>query len=297
MGWRLYDANGIQKRTALIANGLTLDTDSTFAANSDAVAVSQKAIKTRFDGLSNLYFSLNGDNAVTGTGNFASGYLKLPVSSAALSTAFVEFDNTRKMVLIGDSERNRAIGPQSWAVYATHPLYVSQATYSKKWDLFAAVGIMYFPVVVPAHMMVDGFRVGVGDAAFALRTFNVLLYENRMNNGNSDLVLLAHGAYNTSVSGPVTVNVPLTPTRPLYIPPGSYICAIQNLNASGTQGILGHTTNAAYHTAYSINVPSGVMGTTDGTSTLDVSGSWASSENVPVFAIMGRFAGQASAWG
>lgn len=179
-GWHVYGADGIEKKIAsnVVAvspvltdptlngnvNGTVVDTDSTLAANSDTKLASQKATKSyissQLGAAAGNLFGLYINNDVTGTGNFASGYLGLPIGTGSVPESFITFHPTRKRLYMGDGLRNRGITMGGFCPFALPWGFdESAATSVRQLDPYNSpyMESLILPFFIPAPMQIVSF--------------------------------------------------------------------------------------------------------------------------------------------
>lgn len=231
-------STGIPKLASGVFSLLGLDTDGTLTANSDAVLSTQKAIKTYVDALSALVFKLAQNNNVTGTGNFASGLLGLPKGSTTLQNAFLEFDTARALLLLGDSQRNRAVSANGWCPYAVQLGAKENDAFSNSWAMTVGRSVA-IPILVPTHMLLASVSVWQVDTTLA-RSWGWALYEQAYNNGNASentATRIAAGSATQTFTATAASLQTITASANTYLAPGVYWLVVQNRHASNSFGM------------------------------------------------------------
>lgn len=225
-------------------SGTAVDTDTTLAANSDTKLVSQKAVKAYIQSvnntLQNLVFLLAANNNVTGTGNFASGYLGLPMSTATLQDGFLEFDTTTEQVLIGDGVRNRVVNPIGWCPYALGiGINAAQAFTTTGYTLPANGGTGIVPIFVPGYMMLTSVSWMNVDATLARAARWDLYVQDQQTpvSGENTLRRVASSNGSDSFTATVASFRTLAASADVVLSPGLYWLALQNTQASNVYSV------------------------------------------------------------
>lgn len=270
-GWHVYGADGIEKKIAsnIVAtnpiinggvSGTAIDTDATFAANSDTLLASQKATKSylvaQLGAAAGNLFGLFLNNHVTGTGDFGAGSLIIPKSTVALQEAQIQLDSTRRVPVYSDSVKTRAMGEIGYAPFA-YPLdYSPTGTLTTNMNNDPAGKMWLLPMLVTGHMNLRGISVKC-DSTEGDRKFGWLLLEQRdqddntlyvVARSNADVTVGAAGVINSAVFGAT-----------VHIFPGIYWLGVQNRHASSNirwASISGYGTHLMnYQLLESVTIP------------------------------------------
>jgi hypothetical protein len=162
--------------------------------------------------------------------------VKLILASAAALPAIdgeVQWQSTRKLLLVHDTQRERGISPVGWLPYA-FPIG-APTTFTTNLTLSANGGAYACPIEVKSSMLLQSVTVINGDAT-GVRTWNWYLYEQSLNNGNAGeatLNLVASGAAPETWTATVASNRTIDAAgAPVYLAPGVYWLVIHNEHAS-----------------------------------------------------------------
>lgn len=274
-------------------SGTAIDTDSTMAANSDTLLASQKAIKSHINA---LVFLLAQNNNVTGTGNFASGHLRVPGEFANIDDGFLQYNSSVPSLLIGDSQRARSVSVVGWTPYAFPVAPMSTGAQGSAIALAANGGSLIVPIHVPAHMLLDTVLIGFSDTT-AARSYKWGIFDMPLNNGNAgentlplNIDISTEDSYTAAAAG-LRSSVPST--QPWYLAPGVYMMLIQNRHA--TNGLSISTFNQGVYTGQFVCKTKTL--TNPFTTTVDiVAATWTGQVTIPAIRLKGRIAGMTAAW-
>lgn len=204
------------------------------------------------------------------------------------------YDSTRKIMMFHDGVRKRSISDFGFMPYAYAigggPTQVTTTALA----IAANGGAIAIPVVLEAHMLLDGVSLWNTDAATARGPVEFALYEDRLDNANAlSLVTGAVGSLATWTPTVASLRTIAATSPPVYLPPGTYWLLLKNNHASNTLG-LGVTAagTMATNTAQTKTLTTTAFG-----STLDlVAATWTKIATVPGVRLNGRAFGQASAF-
>jgi hypothetical protein len=108
-------------------------------------------------------------------------------------------------------------------------------------------GAVAWPIIVAGHMLLDSFILRNQDTTAVLRTCEVRLYKQRLNNGNAgeatvDEVPNANGNDSFTAGGVATLRT-ITLGAPVYLCPGIYWLVVRNTSGANTWSV-GTTTQS-----------------------------------------------------
>lgn len=226
------------------------------------------------------------------------GKLRLPTAAGITLTtteAYIGEDSTPHDLLMYDSQRSRVIGSVGWQAYAVPVGYGSTALLAAS-SLAANGGTAAIQIPVTGHMLLQAVYIWNTDTSTA-RSWNWSLYKQYLNNGNAGENSLTRVAVGTAADsftpGAASMRNIAASGAPIYLGPGIYWLAVQNVHASNTFGLGNSTTGTAatfqYWKTKTTTNPNG--------STLDfVAVTWAMQTGVPFAALDGRVFGQTTGW-
>jgi hypothetical protein len=218
--------------------------------------------------------------------------------TAALTTTegYAAWQSTTKRLLLYDAQRERALSSVGWTPSALPLIYDPSAALTTAYALAANGGTLVIPILVTGHMLLQGVTVRNTDAASA-RSWRWHLYEQYLNNGNAGentLTRIESGNGNDSFTAAAASNRTLNGTSaPVYLAPGVYWLAIQNVHATSTFGLGSTAAGSAFapNSAQSktLAVPLGA--------TLDmVAATWTKLADIYGVRLNGRVFGQTTAF-
>ena len=203
----------------------------------------------------------------------------------------IGWQSTRKLQLIYDTQRERAVSEIGWMPYA-YPVGVGPTNLTAtSLSLPAAGGCVACPVVMESGMLLQSVKVRNLDTATA-RTWNWYLYEQYLNNGNAgenSLTRVAYGGSAETWTPSAASNRSIDAnSAPVYLPPGIYWLVIQNLHATSTFSLGTTAAGTMALNAAQTKTIAGALG-----STLDlVAATWTKTAGVPGARLNGRVFGQ-----
>jgi len=161
---------------------------------------------------------------------------RLLAGTGALTTndGQIQWQSTRKIGLVYDSQRERAISEIGWLPYAYQigggpgDVVTTALTLTNQNDVVA------IPVILESSMLLESVTIRQLDTATA-RTWRWGLYEQYLNNGNAaenSLVRLISCAATSFTPTAASNETAASATLPIYLPPGIYWLVIQNRHAT-----------------------------------------------------------------
>lgn len=217
-------------------------------------------------------------------------------AAVTATEGYVEWQSTTKRLLAYDAQRERSLSSIGWTPAALPLIYDPSAALTTAYAIAANGGTLAIPILVTGHMLLQGVTVRNTDAASA-RAWRWHLYEQYANNGDAGentLTRIESGNGNDSFTAAAASNRTLNGTAaPMYLAPGVYWLAIQNVHATNTFGLGSTAAGSAFapNSAQSktLTVPLGA--------TLDmVAATWAKLADIYGVRLNGRVFGQTTAF-
>lgn len=270
-------------------SGSAIDSDSTFAANSDTLLATQKAVKTALA----LKANLAGGNIFTGAQDLNGATMRAPVTASALTATegYWKWDSTHKLMKFHDGTRERGASGWGYQPYAQPASYSSTQAAATALALDANGGSLVVPIYLNGHMLLDSVELRNTDATLA-RWWTWALFVDR-NNASANANLVAQGGEEkfTAAAASNRRNAPLSAT---YLPPGSYFLLIYNTHATNSFGV-GYT--AGGNAAMGVAQAKYQGYTAPGASTLDLTAvGWTDSYGAFAVQLRGTVGADSVAW-
>lgn len=215
----------------------------------------------------------------------------LPSSTPPSESPVLSYDNTRKLMMLRDSVRNRAVPKVGYVPYAFPigggPAQFSGATLA----LAAAGGTVATPFTVEGHMLCKSIMFRSPDATLVRGPLEVAIWRDSANNSNS--LPIVPGSNTTLAAFTATVGVvrTITYTNSIYLSPGIYWLTMKNNHATNTLSVGASAAGAlAASAAQTKTLGAGAFGTS-----LDfVTATWTKITTLPVVRLNGTSFGEAT---
>jgi hypothetical protein len=264
-----------------------------FALSGDITINGDEAAIFIYDSTSSRWRCIGKSIAAGGGGTTATDFTK---GTAALTTteAFIEWHTTRKVLLLYDTQRERALSPIGWTPYAYQTGFEPSQTFTGT-ALVANGGSVAVPIELTAPMLLQSVSLWNTDTASA-RTWGWDLYEQYLNNGNAGENTLTRVAASTAdetfTAAAASIRTINAASVPVYLPPGLYWLVLQCRHATNTFSI------GAYNvTGFTPNTLQTKTTTNPNGATLDfIAATWAKGTGFRAARLNGRVFGDTAAF-
>lgn len=218
------------------------------------------------------------DISVAGLAEFGASDFEMATGTAALQTSqgFMQWQSTRKELLLYDGVRERSLAPVGFQAYALQDGIGLSQPYASSSNIAAVSGTYLLPITLSASMLLYSVSVINKDAS-GQRTWGWDLYVDRQGNNNTIDRVATSNANDTFTAAANSVRSIVASGAHVYLPPGAYWLAIQNRHATNTFAIGGDAL-----TLPQITLNNTKFKTTGGTNgaTLDIVTSWSVTSSV-----------------
>lgn len=176
----------------------------------------------------------------------AIGRLLAGTGALTATEGFLQWQSTRKLGLIYDGTREKAVTDLGWMPYAYPVCFNPSAALTTAVALAANGGSIAIPIWLDGHMLLQSVSVRNTDAATA-RTWGWDLYEDRHNDSNTLNRMAAcsgNDSFTPSAASTRTLNAG---SAPVYLGPGLYWLVVQSRHATSTFGLASTAASAAFN--------------------------------------------------
>ncbi len=209
--------------------------------------------------------------------------------AAVTTEGSMQWDDTHRVLTIGDSVQSKAVTPAGWAARALPASFASTDAFATSAALPINGGAIAIPMVVSAPMQLQGYILRNLDTA-NLRTCEISLYQTLLQNSATVNRIGNSGATLSFTPVAASTRTALLGAS-IVIAPGFYWLVIRNTSATQTFGFATSTVPTFNPNASETKTLAAALG-----ASLDIVTGWTKSGTIGAVAMQGLMPDSATGW-